>query len=430
VDTETNKETKLPKSKKKRCNFRNFQEASTQKRRVSLKEISFNNLHTKLANRSKTKQAYFSFFKDKENVASTHEMYKNILSQMDNMNVQSKSVCIFTKSTNDFSQATLNDAMIVDHEVTSSELSYHLCIKELKNQPLSLNTSCDSIKNVSKCDIYDYDINNNKNEKNEKTIFYKSKLDPSMINDIYELMIKEEDEKDNQFDMENYKNVQTDINGKMRAVLIDWLIEVHRFFQLSSETLFVAIDIIDKYLCKKFIDKNSLQLLGISSMWIALKYIETSSIEIKCLVYVTDNSYSEDQIRLMEKDILSTLSYNIASPSLFKFYELLCLNFQISERYYYTGRFLIELFMLDLSVINYKRSLIACSVLYIVMKLAGMPDYHLSKNYTNENERTLKECARNILYIEEHKQELELTGVINKYSESQYHSVGKNKLFP
>lgn len=47
-----------------------------------------------------------------------------------------------------------------------------------------------------------------------------------------------------------YITNQTDINEKMRAILIDWLIEVHLKFKLLPETLFLTVNIIDRYLEK------------------------------------------------------------------------------------------------------------------------------------------------------------------------------------
>jgi cyclin B len=43
---------------------------------------------------------------------------------------------------------------------------------------------------------------------------------------------------------------QTDINEKMRAILVDWLIEVHYKFKLLPETLFLTVNLIDRYLEK------------------------------------------------------------------------------------------------------------------------------------------------------------------------------------
>jgi cyclin B len=47
-----------------------------------------------------------------------------------------------------------------------------------------------------------------------------------------------------------YLSKQTDINEKMRAILIDWLIEVHLKFKLLPETLFLTVNMIDRYLEK------------------------------------------------------------------------------------------------------------------------------------------------------------------------------------
>jgi hypothetical protein len=51
---------------------------------------------------------------------------------------------------------------------------------------------------------------------------------------------------------------QNDINEKMRAILVDWLIEVHYKFKLLPETLFLTINLIDRYLDKEVIHRTKL----------------------------------------------------------------------------------------------------------------------------------------------------------------------------
>lgn len=51
---------------------------------------------------------------------------------------------------------------------------------------------------------------------------------------------------------------QTDINEKMRAILIDWLIEVHLKFKLLPETLFLTVNLIDRFLEKELVFRNKL----------------------------------------------------------------------------------------------------------------------------------------------------------------------------
>ena len=66
-----------------------------------------------------------------------------------------------------------------------------------------------------------------------------------------------------------YMRIQADVNEKMRAILIDWLIEVHFKFKLLPETLFISVNLIDRYLEVKEIERQRLQLLGVTAMWIA-----------------------------------------------------------------------------------------------------------------------------------------------------------------
>lgn len=47
---------------------------------------------------------------------------------------------------------------------------------------------------------------------------------------------------------ENYMEIQTEVNEKMRAILVDWLVEVHSKFKLLPETIFLTINLIDRYL--------------------------------------------------------------------------------------------------------------------------------------------------------------------------------------
>ena len=60
----------------------------------------------------------------------------------------------------------------------------------------------------------------------------------------------------------------------MRAILIDWLIEVHQRLMLMPETLYLTVYIIDQYLSMETVRRKDLQLVGVSAMLIACKYEE------------------------------------------------------------------------------------------------------------------------------------------------------------
>ncbi len=120
-----------------------------------------------------------------------------------------------------------------------------------------------------------------------------------------------------------YMKKQFDLNEKMRAVLIDWIVDVQLKFKLRSETLFLTIYIIDRYLNTKIIQKNRLQQVGISALIIACKYEEIYTPEVTDFTYLTDNTYTKKEILDMERDILSALSFDITIPSILCFYDLL-----------------------------------------------------------------------------------------------------------
>lgn len=83
--------------------------------------------------------------------------------------------------------------------------------------------------------------------------------------------------------MYDYMGSQPDVNAKMRAILVDWLIEVHKKFELMPETLYLSINIVDRFLSLKVVSRKELQLVGISSMLLACKYEEIWAPEVQSI---------------------------------------------------------------------------------------------------------------------------------------------------
>lgn len=82
----------------------------------------------------------------------------------------------------------------------------------------------------------------------------------------------------------------------MRVILVGWLIEVHLKFKLFPETLFLTVNLIDRYCEKKYVQRTNYQLLGVTAMLIASKYEEIYAPEIRDFVYITDKAYTKEQI--------------------------------------------------------------------------------------------------------------------------------------
>lgn len=65
------------------------------------------------------------------------------------------------------------------------------------------------------------------------------------------------------------EKVQKDITVNMRSVLVDWLVEVAEEYKLHPDTLYLTISYIDRFLSVNALNRQRLQLLGVSSMLIA-----------------------------------------------------------------------------------------------------------------------------------------------------------------
>jgi hypothetical protein len=93
-----------------------------------------------------------------------------------------------------------------------------------------------------------------------------------------------------------YLQHQHQINATMRAILIDWLCEVHHKWRLHPETLYLTVNIVDRYLAMKEVSKKTLQLVGSSALLIASKYEEIYPTPVGDLVYVCDGAYDNDEV--------------------------------------------------------------------------------------------------------------------------------------
>ncbi|XWS33943.1 hypothetical protein CRYUN_Cryun22dG0126300 [Craigia yunnanensis] len=117
----------------------------------------------------------------------------------------------------------------------------------------------------------------------------------------------------------NYMAQQSDINEKMRAVLIDWLIEVHDKFDLMGETLFLTVNLIDRFLSQQTVVRKKLQLVGLVAMLLACKYEEVSVPVVGDLILISDKAYSRKEVLQMERLMLNTLQFNMSFPTPYVF---------------------------------------------------------------------------------------------------------------
>ena len=111
-----------------------------------------------------------------------------------------------------------------------------------------------------------------------------------------------------------YMEQQTEIQWSMRAVLMDWVIQVHQRFNLLPETLFLTVNYIDRFLSCKIVSLGKLQLVGATAIFVAAKYEEVQCPTISEIIYMVDGGYSADELLKAERFMLSMLQFELGWP--------------------------------------------------------------------------------------------------------------------
>jgi cyclin B len=228
---------------------------------------------------------------------------------------------------------------------------------------------------------------------------------------------------------QGYMKNQPELNEKMRTVLVDWMIEVHQKFKLLPETLFLAVNLLDRFLEKEKIVKNKLQLVGVAAMLIACKYEEIYAPEVKDFIYITDKSYTKDEIIKMEQKILCKLKFEIAFPSAYRFLERYNKLARGDDNILYTAQYIIELNMLDYKMIKYTPSMQAASALCVAAKgLKRMGWNDMLKAQTGYTELDLSNCIKDMTETVKGVDKMSQQAAKRKFGQTKFKEVSKHKL--
>ena len=222
----------------------------------------------------------------------------------------------------------------------------------------------------------------------------------------------------------DYMLDQEHINEKMRSILMDWLVEVHHKFKLSEETLFLTVNIIDRYLASTQVTRDQLQLVGVSSMLVACKYEEIYAPEIKDFVLITDSAYTAEQVIAMENRVLRTLDFNLTAPSAFRFLQRYARICECDEHSFNLARYLIELGLVEYKLLKYKPSNIAASAIYLTQKTLKNFSRSLSEQ-TPSTDTEIRVCAKELAVIAQRAEKYTLQAVRKKFLNERFDEVAK-----
>ncbi|XP_052010368.1 cyclin-A2-like isoform X1 [Xyrauchen texanus] len=222
-----------------------------------------------------------------------------------------------------------------------------------------------------------------------------------------------------------YMKKQPDITNSMRAILVDWLVEVGEEYKLQNETLYLAVNYIDRFLSSMSVLRGKLQLVGTAAMLLASKFEEIYPPEVAEFVYITDDTYTKKQVLRMEHLVLTVLSFDLAAPTINQFLTQYFLQQPVSSKVESLSMFLGELSLIDCDpFLKYLPSQTAAAAFILANHtLAGGSWSKALVEMTGYTLKDLMPCVQDLhqtyLGAAQHTQQ----SVREKYKGSKYHEV-------
>uniref|UniRef100_M4EBA6 Uncharacterized protein n=1 Tax=Brassica campestris TaxID=3711 RepID=M4EBA6_BRACM len=222
-----------------------------------------------------------------------------------------------------------------------------------------------------------------------------------------------------------YLSTQTKVSPVTRGILINWLIEVHSKFDLMHETLYLTMNLLDRYLSQVPVQKNEMQLIGLTALLLASKYEDYWHPRIKDLISISAETYTREQILGMERIMLKQLKFrlNEATPYVFmlRFLKAAQSNKKLQQLSFY----LIELCLVEYEALKFKPSLLCASAIYVARCTLHMTPVWtaLLNSHTHYNVSQMKDCSDMILKFHKAAKTGKLRVTYDKYMKSELSNV-------
>ncbi|KAG6608177.1 Cyclin-A2-1, partial [Cucurbita argyrosperma subsp. sororia] len=232
----------------------------------------------------------------------------------------------------------------------------------------------------------------------------------------------------------NYmEQLQQDITEKMRGILVDWIVEVTEEYKLVPDTLYLTVNIIDRFLSQNHMEKKRLQLLGVACMLIASKYEEICAPRVEDFCFITDNTYTKGEVVEMESEVLNQLHFRLSVPTVKTFlrrfiqsahasYKVPCTELEFLANY------LAELSLVEYSFLKFLPSLIAASAVFLARWTLDQSDHPWNptlEHYTCYNASELKTVVLALQDLQLNTSGSSLNAIREKYKHPKFKCVAK-----
>ncbi|XP_039047586.1 cyclin-A2-3-like [Hibiscus syriacus] len=227
------------------------------------------------------------------------------------------------------------------------------------------------------------------------------------------------------------ETIQHDITQSMRGILVDWLVEVSEEYKLVPDTLYLTVHLIDWFLSRNYIERQRLQLLGITCMLIASKYEEICAPRVEEFCFITDNTYTKEEVLKMETHVLKYFGFQIYAPTAKTFLRRFLRAAQASYKspsmeMEYLANYLAELSLTEYDFLNLAPSMVAASAVFLArwtLDHSSHPWNSTIEHYTAYNASHIRNTVVALQDLQWNTKGCPLTAIRTKYKQPMFKSV-------
>ncbi|KAJ1908626.1 G2/mitotic-specific cyclin [Tieghemiomyces parasiticus] len=212
-----------------------------------------------------------------------------------------------------------------------------------------------------------------------------------------------------------YMDQQRELSWKMRGILVDWLIDVHGKFRLLGETLFLTVNLIDRFLSLRTVSLVKLQLVGITSMFCAAKYEEIMPPSVHNFVYMTDNGYTEEEVLEAERYLLKVLNFDLSYPNPLNFLRRVSKADGYDLQTRTIAKYLMDISLVDHRLLACPPSMLAAAGTYLARQMLNRGGWDANlRHYSGYTEMEILPCVQ--LMVEYLAQPIQHENLFKKYT--------------
>jgi len=219
------------------------------------------------------------------------------------------------------------------------------------------------------------------------------------------------------------------VNAKMRAIVVDWMIELHQRFRpsLQPATLYLAINVFDRFLASGNMKETfRLQVVGAACLLVAAKIEEIYPPKVRELKKMVDGA-TAPEICVAERAVLTTLKFQVSVPTVFHFMKRYLKAAEADLRLKALTMYIVEVALHDVKMTEEKPSLLASSAIHLALCMLGRPSWSATlQNETKYEADHFKGCQERLVrLLQSVPTDDTLYAVSTKFSSSKYLEVGK-----